>query len=145
MSECIGRKHARNYLGSAFPDGYYELEPAEIQELDAELRRNLTKVSAQERVYDREAAAFHDGTSPLRQEPVMLHSWKGILHGGASVDLTAAQRAYDAVGLKIIIRGKGEIQESVRRVLMDLEPDSNSTEDCVIYSVGCQSVGIETW
>lgn len=145
MNERIGREMARNYLPTAFPNGYYEFEPEEIQQLNAELRRNLAAVNAQERVYDREATAFHDGSSPLREEPVMIHSWKGILHGEVAVDLASTQRTYDALGLKIIIRGTGEIQESVHRVLADLEPDSDSTEDCKVYSVGCKSVGTEAW
>lgn len=146
-SKQLGRSSPRNYTGSAFPDGYLDIESLEeLESLEARLRAVLTQRGAQAIVYDKEATAFVDNGSTVtpRTEPVMLHRWKGDCHGETPT-YTDRRRGFDTVGLKIIVRGRGLIQAAITKVMNNTKPDKGSTKKYKTYTFACKHIGIEDW
>lgn len=142
--EQIGRKNTRICAPAFFPDGYCDLEDMNtLIALRIELTAALKRTGCKERTYGKDATAYYEDECLPRTEPVMLANWVGILDGKAPAP-TSGSYGFDTVGLRVIIRGDGKIQNIARRVLADFEPDANETQtDYEIYSLGCKHVGTE--
>jgi len=152
-SKETGRSSARNFLPAAFPNGYYDAESLEeLYELDEELRTTLTQAGCREVIYDPEASAYtQDPSQTPRTEPVLLHRWKGILHGDVPFQLGTRRRDFDTQGLRVVVRGQGEIQNLIREVMggEDVEPTArlgeNPETQTLLFDFGVRQKGRESW
>ncbi|MBI4994318.1 hypothetical protein HZC21_01580 [Candidatus Peregrinibacteria bacterium] len=141
--EQIGRKATRICAPAFFPDGYCDLEDMDtFVAFRAELTAALRGLGCKERAYGKDATAYYEDECPLRTEPVMLANWVGTLDGKAPIP-QRSHYGFDTVGFRVIIRGDGKIQNLARDILADFEPDSGTSEDYEVYSIGCKHVGVE--
>lgn len=91
-----------------------------------------------ERRYDPEAVACYDGDEvEAGMEPLLVHEWKG-----RSEECLADGKTFDARGLRIILRGRGEIQTRIRGLLtkvFGLESDRLESENgSETFTYGCK-------
>lgn len=130
-SQPLGRRYERIYPEVLLPD-LNEIENAKLASMEREIREMLKSAGCEEIIYDAEAAAYskRGERTPPRTEPVMLHRWKGS-SGHKEIPCII-----DREGLKIIIRGCGDIQDALRERLKIREfyPERFSAKKKEIYT-----------
>ena len=100
--------------------GFYQVEAGHQVEslqgiISAVLRQSMGCI---ERRYDSTAVSFvADTRTPLRQEPVLLHEIKGPVAGDPT-----------SVGLRVVLRGTGEVQDKVRELLGEFAEDKEPVQ-----------------
>lgn len=134
-----GRSITRISIGGM--DGYNDVgDITRLNELDCGLR-TILRTCRRQIIYDKDAVAYTDDQHyKPRTEPVMLHRWKGQFNN-ESPNHREDQYSWDMEGLKVIVRGRGELQ-SIIEYALEVDPEDGSTEEYKTYIFGCKNKGI---
>ena len=137
----LGREMPRVIM--SIPEGYMQFDNwAELDEFQKSFRSFVqnTLGCTNEVRYDECTSTYApDGPKPdPRTEPVMITRWLGKFH--SELDVSTESQQIDTVGLKIIIRGRGKLQEVMRFFLEGCNalPDQGNSDDYNKYTFGCR-------
>ncbi len=131
MQEKFGRQGQRIFTPTGV-QGAQHLSQEEFRRLRGKLNSLLVGANYTPRIYDEQAVAFYKKgwfftpETPLRQEPVMLETLRAKCYTETSEP--------DLLGLKVILRGTGEIQTRIRELLRVQEPTPNATRAEYLYT-----------
>jgi len=102
------------------PRVYPEMEAHDLtiaalgpHDIRAKVEQELVAAGLKPVIYDDDARAYTKDGDPARKEPVLLTNWQGVTGGGT----------------RIVIRGKGQVQEMVQSCLGGIGNFSMNGED----------------
>lgn len=131
--ERIGRADQRIKVSYGFDPS----SPEEIVDIQGQVKAVALIMGMKPFVYDKNATAFGTEDMVPRTEPVMLDKWTAHGENVQSIDM---------VGLTVVIRGQGEVQDKIRLLLAneyDIDEPVERTGEAELYIFAARTASLE--
>lgn len=111
--------------------------PEEIVDIQGQVKTVALIMGMKPIVYDSNATAFGTEDMAPRREPVMLHKWTAYGKNPQSID---------RVGLTVVVRGQGEVQDKIRLLLAieyGIDKPAERTGEAELYMFAARTNSLE--